>query len=592
MHIMAGRIRELIRSHPLAIMLLLAGSAGFILGLSNATWQVTVETAQVLAGIVNYPPDNPFYFYHIKVFTIINHISALLLAAGVPEKTLSVLISGLLGMVSFQAIATLIYALNRNVPISVLGVVLVYFAKYVGDGVIYTIWLLGQPHTYGILGLSFAVLAVALLAAGACRAGLFCLGLAPAVHPSVGTWVFFIVTLSALIEPGLVKKALRAHYPYLLAGLLVAACSAAYQLHLMQALPTIDPQIKEKFLDAYLRYWDSHRRPMFWCTGLPNYHIPCGLLYCGYSILLALCCLKIFREKRTLALLFRAILLSGVLSLSLGLLTQLPQEKIPSFLLILMPGRYINFNNIVLVPCLLGVLTCPPHRAYVANYNFFLLFLVGSFFARHDEAQAVTFALMLSWIAFLAAKKYGWRPTYQPQLRQHKPGYATLMAVFLVAFLAMNLPREDYRRHFIFNPQDMNDRTNSSFYRAIAERPGLLLTTHYAGRIQLKTRRPILFDMASPNCFAYAPESAETFDRILRQIYGIDLLRPPPEGFQHYEILPQLYRDLWERRTVSGWQQIREKFAVTDVLTPADWRLSLPVVAEGEGMILYEIPER
>ena len=59
-------------------------------------------------------PDNPFYLYHLKLWTILHQICALLLRAGLSEIALSKLVSGLLGMVSFQAIAMIVYALSRD----------------------------------------------------------------------------------------------------------------------------------------------------------------------------------------------------------------------------------------------------------------------------------------------------------------------------------------------------------------------------------------------------------------------------------------------------------------------------------------------
>src|SRR4051812_49085059 len=66
-----------------------------------AVWQVAVETAQVVAGLVTYPPGNPFYIYHTKLWTILHQICAAMLVAGFPETALSRLMSGVIGMLSF-----------------------------------------------------------------------------------------------------------------------------------------------------------------------------------------------------------------------------------------------------------------------------------------------------------------------------------------------------------------------------------------------------------------------------------------------------------------------------------------------------------
>ena len=73
-----------------------------------------MESGQVLAGLVAYPPTNPFYLYHLKLWTLVNQLSALLLKAGLSEMAVSLLVSGLLGAVSFSALALTTFALCRD----------------------------------------------------------------------------------------------------------------------------------------------------------------------------------------------------------------------------------------------------------------------------------------------------------------------------------------------------------------------------------------------------------------------------------------------------------------------------------------------
>jgi len=87
-----------------ALLLAVAGVLGFAAGLWHAEHQDAVETAQVLAGIVTYPPDNPVYVYDLKIWNLCVQGLALALRLGVPERVLSVAVSGLMGALSFQAL--------------------------------------------------------------------------------------------------------------------------------------------------------------------------------------------------------------------------------------------------------------------------------------------------------------------------------------------------------------------------------------------------------------------------------------------------------------------------------------------------------
>jgi hypothetical protein len=171
----------------------------------------------------------------------------------------------------------------------------------------------------------------------------------------------------------------------------------------------------------------------------------------------------------------------------------------------------------------------------------------------------------------------------------HKVSYEKLLTVFLVLFLLIRLPGKNFTKHFA-HPYDFADRTNDKFYSLISQRSGTLAITGSFPLIALKTRRPILVDMVFINFFTYAPESALIFNNILKKIYGVDLLIPPPKHYQHREIPLELYKVLWEKRTVEQWQEIRDEFGVTDILTKTDWTLSLPVAAKSSDAILYQIP--
>src|SRR6185295_17744894 len=86
--------RRSLRS-SMAFLLLVTGGSGFLLGaFTRPNWQVAVESAQVLSGVVSYPLHNSFHIYHVKLWTILNQVLALPLALGSSERALSILVSG------------------------------------------------------------------------------------------------------------------------------------------------------------------------------------------------------------------------------------------------------------------------------------------------------------------------------------------------------------------------------------------------------------------------------------------------------------------------------------------------------------------
>ena len=172
------------------LVLLVSGAFGFAVGMFKfPMWQVAIETAQVVAHIVKYPAGNPFYIYHTTLWTILHQIGALLLLSGVSEIAASKLFSGVLVMVSFQALAMVVYALSEDALLAIGAALIIFFSRIAEHGVVYPISLTGFGNTYGELGLSLIILVAALLGTGCYGLGGFLLGLAPAVHPALGAWL-------------------------------------------------------------------------------------------------------------------------------------------------------------------------------------------------------------------------------------------------------------------------------------------------------------------------------------------------------------------------------------------------------------------
>ena len=255
-------------NHPLGSghgaigVLAISGILGFFIGsVAFPTWQVAVETSQVVAGIVKYPAGNPFYLYHTDLWTVLHQVGALLLKAGVSEILLSKLISGLLGMISFQALSLLVYAFSHDVLLAVGAPFFILVTRAVGHGTVYPIALLGTDHTYGVIGLSTDVLVVALLGAGCYRLGGFLLGAAPALHAALGAWLGLIVALAFVWDFKRLREDFRPGWKYFAAGCAFTAVSLLVHLAVTSEAARIDPGAASRYVSAFVSRWDLHRKP-------------------------------------------------------------------------------------------------------------------------------------------------------------------------------------------------------------------------------------------------------------------------------------------------------------------------------------------
>ncbi len=137
-----------------------------------------------------------------------------------------------------------------------------------------------------------------------------------------------------------------------------------------------------------------------------------------------------------------------------------------------------------------------------------------------------------------------------------------------------------------------NDRTNDVFFADIAAGRGVLLVAGDLHLIQLRTRRPILLDTGALDTVMYSLETGAAMQRMLRDIYGLDLFNPPPDAVGAGRIPALSHAETWKGYSPEKWRAIRRDFGVTQVLAYADWALQLPVASQSRRLLLYDIPER
>jgi hypothetical protein len=581
----------IISRRPVASLLVLSGALGFRLGAGAfADWQVAVETAQVVAGLVDYPAGNPFYVYHTKLWTILHQVLALALAAGFSERTLSVLVSGLLGMVSFQALSLIVYAISRDVLIAAGAAALIFFSRVVEVGASYPIWLVGTTHTYGIIALAHAALAVGFLGCGWYRTGLFLLGLGPAVHASVGAWVALIAGIVFASDFRRLSRELRPALPAFLAGCGVTLASLAVQLAFIQDVPRVDPSTSGRYLAAFVEFWDMHRQPVDLEGATFRLNLAAlvvGLIWLTWHRALL---------SPPVKLLVRFVVSTAALSVTVAALSWIPPDRLPAAFLIAMPGRLLNLNVLLFVAMVVGfagrlrstwpgamLLLLLATTLLIGNRSGLWMF-EGDHRALGDlppllRPNATNIVLIVGLLELALA-------FYRTDRRSPivVAAYASTIALLAATVLiTWNLER---RPGF-----DMSDRTDDELYRTLSVGDGLLLTAGDLHLVQLRTRRPVLLDGGGLDALPYAIEAAPEMERILREVYGVDLFNPPEEARFRGAVPPEFTKQVWEGYTPQGWDRIAEQFGVRQVLTPGTWQLQLPVAIRKGRLIVYDIPD-
>jgi hypothetical protein len=568
-------------------VLLVSGILGFGFGMLRfPTWQVAVETAQVVAGLVKYPAGNPFYVYHTKLWTVLHQMCALLLLSGVSEITLSRLVSGLVGMVSFQALSLFVYALSADAALAIGSMIVIFLSNVTDRGAVYPVLLMNTSHTYGALGLSTIVLVVALFGAGCYRTAGFLLGLSPAVHPSLGAWLWLTTALCFVWDFRNLRDELRPASKYFLAGCAVTAASLLVQLLFIYDVPQADAAASARYFSAFVAFWDPHRQPLPLITGA-------SVLNVG-ALALAATWLVAFRDglPRPAIFVLRFVLVCAGLSLAFVCVSWIPPDRLPAVLLILMPSRLLNFNVMVFAALLVGLLGA--YRGRFGSEWLTAGLLGGLLVASRSKLwKLLPLPDSLAWfdpMLILASASIGVVCVAAFTSNQRGTGRVTNMfRIAALGALPVAVPLI-----WLFSPPrpvDFRNQSNDAFFATIAAEPnGLLLTGGSLHLIQLTTRRPVLLDGGGLDTLPYALEAAPEMQRILRDVYDIDLLNPPADAKGTGSVPDDVNKVTWKRYSREKWQQIGRTWNVTQVVTHRDWSLDLPLAAENDWLRLYQIP--
>ncbi len=577
------------------VTLALSGIIGAYVGARGfPEWQVPVETAQVLAGVVRYPPGNPFFIYHLKLWTVLHQVCAALLAGGVSEIRLSTILSGVTGMVSFQALAMTTYAFSGRVWLSIVAAIVIFTGRAAEFGVRYPIFLLGTSHTYGTLGLSWVVLVAALIGCGRYGAGLFLLGFAPAIHPSLGVWLLLIAGVSFVWGHQLIRESILPHWRWFAGGAFLTALSLAAHVWTSRGIPPVEPATASRYLSAFTALWDEHRQPM----GLAN----AGVVLNVAAILVGLLWLTVFDSVLPAAAKFmlRFLCVSGLVSITCVAISHVSPDLLPGFLIVLMPTRVVNVNAMMFAATLLGVMSAYRNRAWARAL---VAIMIAALLLNHRELLGIgqttlipleprllTMSVLLTGTVVLIGGAT--LDTLLARRDSSAPDWfrtaADLAVIGIVAAAVIpglfHMPRRTEQATF-------RDRTNDGLFATAARSKGMLLTGGTLHLAQLRTRRPVLIDGGGLDGLPYALAGAPETERILQDVYGIDFFHPPPEAHGTGMIPSGFNRNVWERYSTERWQEIRRAYNVTQVLTDNNWTLRLPIVAQNSSYLLYEIPE-
>ncbi|GEM_PF-3062558 len=585
------------RVHTVGMVVLLSGFCGFFVGCSRlASWHHAVESAQVLAGIVTYPPYNSFYIYHMKIWSLFVQVCSAMLYIGLSERFVTYFFSGLLAMIGFQALSLYAFAFCRNTFLSVAAPWLIVFCLLSGGeqfGLPYLVHVGGAHWSYGSLGMSVTAVSVVLFGTGNRRAGSFLLGICPAVHVVFGLWAWMLILTCLLRDLPHEKSQLKETTTYFILG--CSVCLASLTFHFMTAreVPSLPADLSATYLNAFLRYWTSHQEPVsvsslgFWLNFV--------------AVGMSLSWLRRFSEAlpRTSLLILRAFVVAGAFGLVIAAVTWLPDNMVPAAFQRIVPGRFLNFAVFGSMAVVIGLLGS--QKSLMARTMLGCLFAIVPllYLFRAEIPLVVRGQVMIVFCALVSFMPKGpgkesdgdGKVKFWSLLRGVQYGRFRLVGVGVCVVLTVLLgPYMSNRRSADMARYDcaIDDWSNDPFYAQIRTKGGIVATSSIS-IMQLKTRRPVVLDY-DITILGYAPESGPDLERTLKIVYGIDLFNPPKGTYTYASLDRNLYRGTWETRSLEEWIDIKSTLGVTQVVTYADWELKLPEMTRNKWYRAYAIP--
>lgn len=539
------------------VLYLLSVVSGFVLGaFLEPRWQDAVEPAQVLAGLVHYPVPTPTSVYSTSTWTLAHQVAAALLSVGASEYAVSVVFSGVIGAISFAALAAVVMAAGARGAGVLAGVLALYWAGATDPAVI-----MGAQTTYGVVGASLTLLAIGLSTGGAPRAGGVATGLLLCVHPAwaalslpvLWSWGWWSATSPCGTRQWRVGLGL---------GLAISLMSAAVHL-LMAGVATIPGVGAFSGQDlAVITGWDAHRAPVdLWSWEVARVVVLVGLLVLVW---------RRATDPASRHVVMATTLVSGI-GLVLAPVTWAPAHA-PAVLTSLMPSRVFVLAPLATGALALGIVM----RLAGAGWGAVLLALLIAWPWTGLPGDDVAWGMVGLAAMATHPRCSGWQSG--TSLTRTVPALLATVATLLASLTLRDGPEARAKTAFV-DPVLLEARRGT----------GMVLTADSIHLVQLRTRRPVLLDGSALDGLPYAPAAFGLAHPILDEVYGIDVMTMRPEVPEGRLTGPRV-EDVWTARTGAEWRELALRFHFVEILTPADWTLHLPSVAVSEELALWRIP--
>ena len=552
--------------------LALSALVGFIIGIFwKSDWQWSLEAAQVVAGIISLPANNPMAIFakHLYApFLIWPQVG--LLRLGLSSEYISILFSGLQSGFSFMSVTAFLLVLSKDRIVSiVVPIIFAYYSNLLFAGHSYDIFFPTNLNNGGIFAFYTVILALASLGVGNVMMFMLLLGLLPSLHPGIALGVWLGAVGYYIIADRAQKQLFRTHIRWFVYGVIFFIVTVIVHRVLSGSFFEQATHTEKRIVDYFVSFVDGHRRPILY--SLWGERI-------GYFepelMLLAAIWLFFGRYKRFIPksaeIVLKFLGAMSVLGLVMTILWEMFSMSFPSVLKTVMFARWLNFDSIVLPLFLVSALS------YQRVWGKILVVSMILFFGTYGST--VWRWVFIAVICCYEIERYF--PNLSKILRKRvHTRIFEIIAICFSLFVFGAMMRGGLR------PSMQVTARGSALISKLSQGDGLFISSYQALPLpQAITNRGLVFNLYWIDTMIYVPTMADEMETILGDVYGISIFDK--------NIWPFLtvIRTHWEQRTRLEWQEIKMKYGASDVVVPNSWNLMLPKVIESETLTVYHIP--
>ena len=553
--------------------LVISALVGFIVGFFwKSDWQWTLEAAQIVSGVVSLPQTNPtaIFSYHAYAPFLI-WPQAGLLRLGISSEYISIVFSGLQSALSFMSVSALLYVLSKNWIVAIATpIILTFFPVTIFTAHSYDVFFPTSLNNGGLLAFYAVIFAIAALARGHISVFLLILGVLPALHTgtAMGVWLGTIVYF--LIADEGHKKQFRLQVRWFVYGVVFFVITALAHRLLSGSFFEQATVTGRQIIDYFITYVDGHRRPklppLSWTQRL-EYFEPEAMLWVALWLFFGRYKKFISKEAHIILKLLGAM---SVVGFVMTILWEFYSASFPSVLKTVMYARWLNFDSIILPLFMVGIMSY--QRVWRSVVVVSMLFFMGIF------GVVLWRFVFIILICCLEAE------IHAPTLMRQLDNRVRMKTLGIISLLFCVLVFGNFIKQGLRPNMRVSD-AQAMLMSTLARGKGLIVSSYQAlPLLQVMTTRGQVFNLHEIDNMIYVPSMADESEKILQEIYGLSLYDK--------EIWPSLdvIQTVWETRSLTEWQQLKERYGVTSVLSSKYWSLRLPKQIESETLTVYYIP--